>query len=35
LRLDNFGISVPIGEIYEDVEVAEQLLLPQIEVPEF
>ncbi len=34
LRLDNFQISVPIGEIYEDVEVAEQLVLPQIEVPE-
>ncbi len=34
LRLDNFEISVPIGEIYEDVEVAEQLVLPQFEVPE-
>ncbi|PQV63113.1 Endonuclease, Uma2 family (restriction endonuclease fold) [Abditibacterium utsteinense] len=31
LRLDNFGISVPLGEIYEDVEVAEQLILPQFD----
>lgn len=34
LHLDNFEIGVPIGEIYEDVEVAEQLVLPQIEVPQ-
>ncbi len=34
LRLDNFGISVPLAEIYEDVEVAEQLVLPQFEVPD-
>ncbi len=33
LRLDNFEISVPLGEIYEDVEVAEQLVLPQFEMP--
>lgn len=33
LRLDNFEISVPIGEIYEDVGVGEQLELPGFEVP--
>lgn len=33
LRLDNFGISVPLAEIYEDVEAAEQLILPQFEIP--
>ena len=31
LRLDNFGINVPLAEIYEDVEVAEQLFLPQFD----
>lgn len=29
LRLDNFEISVPLAEIYEDVEVAEQFALPR------
>ena len=28
LRLNNFGISMPLSEIYEDVEVGEQSILP-------
>jgi len=28
LQLDNFGISVPLSEIYEDIELAEQPVLP-------
>lgn len=27
LNLDNFGISIPLSEIYEDIEVEEQLVL--------
>lgn len=28
LTLDNFGITVPLGEIYEDIEAEEQAVLP-------
>jgi Uma2 family endonuclease len=28
LKLDNFGVRVPLSEIYEDVEINEQLVLP-------
>jgi hypothetical protein len=31
LRLDNFEISVPLAEIYEDVEVGAQGVLPGLE----
>lgn len=33
LKLESFGISVPLAEIYEDVEVGEQGILP-VELPE-
>jgi len=28
LQLDNFGISIPLSEIYEDIEIEEQPVLP-------
>ena len=31
LHLENFGISVPLSEIYEDIEVGEQGVLPVTE----
>ena len=31
LNLENFGISVPLAEIYEDIEVSEQSVLPGTE----
>ena len=31
LRLESFGISVPLGEIYEDIEFGEQSVLPGME----
>ncbi|RYZ80361.1 MAG: Uma2 family endonuclease [Proteobacteria bacterium] len=31
LQLENFGISVPLAEIYEDIEVGAQGLLPGME----
>ncbi|BCM89891.1 hypothetical protein IAD21_01741 [Abditibacteriota bacterium] len=31
LHLENFGISVPLAEIYEDIDVGEQGVLPGME----